>query len=264
MRQTMKRDAYTMQHVLDTSLDLLLNESTSLSLTQPQGNALAEEQERQHSWVVPRFTKDSMAYGALSENKESGDQAYESLLNNLLGIDDTSDVNDFTSQNPEIYQLLRRLTYGAFFCSLSAHKRAQRTSDFRLVFEFVMAWLFRLLNSTCWVLPIVLLSLWAWRSKVPRPFWELLCRWRLLYDKSTTDMIASDLGNRVLRYPQSGSRKESLSVMDNCLVRFDTSFKGVREDGDGSQVCYMVTGARQQYRLREQNRNHCRLFQASR
>ena len=91
-----------MQHVLDTSLDLLLNESTSLSLTPPQGNALPEEQEQEHSWVVPRFTKDSMAYGALSENKESSDQAYESLLNNLLGIDDTSDVNDFTSQNPEI------------------------------------------------------------------------------------------------------------------------------------------------------------------
>ena len=91
-----------MQYVLDTSLDFLLNDSTSLSLTQPQGNALPEEQERQHSWVVPRFTEDSMAYGALSENKKSGDQAYESLLNNLLGIDDTSDVNDFTTQNPEI------------------------------------------------------------------------------------------------------------------------------------------------------------------
>lgn len=62
----------------------------------------------------------------------------------------------------------------------------------------------------------------------------------LLHDKNITDMIASDLGNRVLRYPQLGSRKVSLSVMDNCLVRFDTSFEGVREDGDGSQVSNMV------------------------
>ena len=32
------------------------------------------------------------------------------------------------------------------------------------------------------------------------------------------------------------SRKVSLSVMDNCLARFDTSFEGIREDGDESQV----------------------------
>ena len=43
--------------------------------------------------------------------------------------------------------------------------------------------------------------------------------------KKTTLMIASDLGNRALSYPQIGRRKLSLSVIDNCLVRFDTSFE---------------------------------------
>ncbi len=36
------------------------------------------------------------------------------------------------------------------------------------------------------------------------------------------------------------SRKVSLSVMDNCLARFDTSFEGIREDGDESQEYNMA------------------------
>ena len=144
-----------------------------------------------------------MAYGASAQSFGANNLAFESLLDSLVGVDGASIVNDITSENPEIYNLLRRLTYGATFCTLSANARAQRESSVRGTFEFIMAWLFRLLNSKCWVLPIVLLSLWAWRSKVPRPFWELLSRWRFLYNKKTTEMIASDLGNRALSYLKS-------------------------------------------------------------
>lgn len=44
----------------------------------------------------------------------------------------------------------------------------------------------------------------------------------------------------MLKYPQSGGRKVSLSVMGICLVRFDTSFEGIRAHGEGSRVYNMV------------------------
>jgi hypothetical protein len=148
-----------------------------------------------------------MAYGASTQSFGANDLAFESLLDSLVGVD-ASNVNDITSENPEIYNLLRRLTYGATFCMLSANARAQRESSVRGTFEFIMAWLFRLLNSKCWVLPIVLLSLWAWRSNVPRTILETPQSMKIPLElKKTTIMIASDLGNRALSYPQIGSRK---------------------------------------------------------
>jgi hypothetical protein len=86
-----------------------------------------------------------MAYGASTQSFGANDLAFESLLDSLVGVD-ASNVNDITSENPEIYNLLRRLTYGATFSMLCAHARAQRKSIVRVMFEFIMAWLSRLLN----------------------------------------------------------------------------------------------------------------------
>ena len=84
-----------------------------------------------------------MANGASTQSFGANDLAFESLLDSLVGVD-ASNVNDITSENPEIYNLLRRLTYGATFSMLCA--RAQRKSSVRVMFEFIMAWLSRLLN----------------------------------------------------------------------------------------------------------------------
>jgi hypothetical protein len=186
----------------------------------------------------PAFTADSMANGATGQSREVTDRTYSCLLDELVG--DNVNVCDLVSENPRIYDILRRLTNGAFYCKQSMSYRLERDNESRLVFQFIMAWLLRLLNIKCWVLPIVLLSLWAWRSKVPKPFWRLLSRWRLLYNKETTEMIAADVGHRALRNPEWASRKLSFSVMDNCLVNFKTSFEGIREQGDGLRSYLMV------------------------
>ena len=50
-------------------------------------------------------------------------------------------------------------------------------------------------------------------------------------------MIASDLGRRIMlpsRYPENASRSICLAVFDNCLVKFGTSYEGIRGQGDGS------------------------------
>jgi hypothetical protein len=72
-----------------------------------------------------------MAYGASTQSFGANDLAFESLLDSLVGVD-ASNVNDITSENPEIYNLLRRLTYGATFSMLCAHAHAQRESSVRL------------------------------------------------------------------------------------------------------------------------------------
>lgn len=238
----MKRDADVLSHDLNASLLSISHTSTSLSSsiteTRCSEGMIEGEHEEESVWVVPTFTAASMGYGAAGQGKETSDVAYNCLLDEL--VSDSVNVNDLVSLNPRIYSILRRITNGAFYCRQSSFYRTQRDEEFRFIFELIMAWLLRLLNLRCWVLPIVILSLWAWRSKVPRPFWQLLSRWRFLYDKRTTEMIASDLGHRAMQYPEWGSKKLSLSVMDNCLVNFRASFEGIRNQGDGLTAHLMV------------------------
>lgn len=238
----MKRDADALYDTSQASLFSQSTLSTSSSITETwlsEGTVNgAEEELVEPAWVVPSFTADSMANGATGQSREVTDRAYSCLLDELVG--DNVNLCDLVSENPRIYDILRRLTNGAFYCKQSMSYRSERDNESRLVFQFIMAWLLRLLNIKCWVLPIVLLSLWAWRSKVPKPFWRLLSRWRLLYSKETTEMIAADLGHRALRNPEWASKKLSFSVMDNCLVNFKTSFEGIREQGDGLRSYLMV------------------------
>jgi len=49
--------------------------------------------------------------------------------------------------------------------------------------------------------------------------------------KETTENIALDIGNRVqspFYFPEWASRRIAIAVFDNCLVKFDTSYDGVR------------------------------------
>ena len=123
--------------------------------------SLTQHPTRQHTSRTTRttafmgrssFTSDSMPYGVSSESEEPSNHAYESLSDNLIGIDDTVALTlsllrirkFINSSTANILQTLRTEP-----CTSHFH--------FRLVFKFVMVWLFRLLNSKCWVLPIVLL-----------------------------------------------------------------------------------------------------------
>ena len=75
-------------------------------------------------------------------------------------------------------------------------------------------------------------------GRIPKPFWSFLSRSRLLCTLETIENIALDLGNRVqspFHFPEWASRRIAIAVFDNCLVKFDTSYEGVRADGDGSR-----------------------------
>jgi len=51
--------------------------------------------------------------------------------------------------------------------------------------------------------------------------------------KETTENIALDIGNRVqspFYFPEWASRRIAIAVFDNCLVKLDTSYEGVRAD----------------------------------
>jgi hypothetical protein len=133
--------------------------------------------------------------------------------------------------------ILTAVTFNPTFCRLPEDQRVARMASVRFVFELMIGWLARLFNGRCLVLPIVVLSLWAWKCIVSKPFWNLLCNWRLLYSKEFTETVATDLGLRLQRprnYSKSASPKVSLAVFDNCLCKFPTSYEGIREDGDGS------------------------------
>jgi len=235
----MKRNAEHQEFSSDNEVELS-PQCASLSLTKGLESDFSDNADLTNHWNVPKFTADSMQYGATASSSEHTDQAYISLLDELASNDGGNDVNVnlFTSNNQRVYDMLRGLTCNTSYFRLHPSARAQRDAQYLLAFEVIMAWLFRLLSGRCWVLTIVMLSLWAWKSRVPKPFWGLLSRLRLLYTKATTEMIAKDLGYRALRQDRRSSGKVSLSVMDNCLVNFNTSFEG--RQGEGNWAYLMV------------------------
>ena len=54
----------------------------------------------------PAFTADSMANGATGQSREVTDRTYSCLLDELVG--DNVNVCDLVSENPRIYDILRR------------------------------------------------------------------------------------------------------------------------------------------------------------
>jgi len=53
-------------------------------------------------------------------------------------------------------------------------------ANMEFAFELMIGWIVRLYNGKCWVLPIVVLSLWFWRCKAPQGIWDVCSRTRLL------------------------------------------------------------------------------------
>ena len=110
-------------------------------------------------------------------------------------------------------------------------------AQMRFAYELLIGWLVRLHNNKSWVLPIVVLSIWFWKSRASRGIWAVGSRYRFLYSKKTVELLLTDLGKRVEdigSYPPWASRSVALCVCDNCLVKFSTNYEGCRDNGDGS------------------------------
>lgn len=203
--------------------------------------------------TVPGFTASSMGYGmtapatvsdatnttGAAAEEEDGTSAsggaYEVLLDTLSAPH--GEVPSLVKTNHWLYGVLCALTFSAYFVSQSEARRRELMDKKTFAFEMIIGWVVRLYNGKCWVLPIVLLSLWFLHSRATKGIWRVGGKLRILYAKETTERIAFDLGNRIQRpgyYPPWASRKIALCVFDNCLVKFNTSYEGSREMGDGS------------------------------
>ena len=106
----------------------------------------------------------------------------------------------------------------------------------RFAFELMIGWMVRIYNQFALVFPVILLSLMALKCRIPKLFWSVLSRVRLLYDEKFTKQLALDLGQRIQlprNYPGNASRLIGIGTFDNCLMKFLTSYEGVRSGGDG-------------------------------
>ena len=107
----------------------------------------------------------------------------------------------------------------------------------RFAFELMIGWMVRIYNQFALVFPVILLSLMALKCRIPKLFWSVLSRVRLLYDEKFTKQLALDLGQRIQlprNYPGNASRLIGIGTFDNCLMKFLTSYEGVRSGGDGN------------------------------
>ena len=204
--------------------------------------------------TVPAFTVNSMAYGAASQPSVPGTSdvasdtvveeedaaatsngAYDELLATLAAPH--GEVPSLVKTNTWLYAVLTAFTFSAFFASQSELGRREILQKKEFAFELIIGWIVRLFNGKCWVLPIVLLSLWLFHSGASKPIWKVGGKLKLFYSKAVTERIAVDLGNRIqkaLYYPSWASRKITLCVFDICLVKFNTSYEGCRDLGDGT------------------------------
>jgi hypothetical protein len=192
------------------------------------------------TWNVPEMTSQSMTYGGAaaeirSEIDDTSRQAYEQLLDALETSSGRESIPDLSTMNSWIASILTALTFNPWLCAQNEIVRAHRMNKLMRVINLIIAILLRWYNSRCWVLPIVILSLWALKSKVPTPFWHTLSKWKILYHKQTTEMIATDLGLRAENFPAWASRRLCIVAFDNCLINFATAYEGIRALGEGSR-----------------------------
>ena len=165
----------------------------------------------------------------------TSEAAYDELLTIL-----ESPCNEgisLVSLNRLIYALLCAITANIYFCRQDEATRIAMKAQMRFAYELLIGWLVRLHNGKGWVLPIVVLSIWFWKSRATRGVWAVGSRYRLLYSKRTVELLLTDLGKRIQdigSYPPWASRSVALCVCDNCLVKFSTNYEGCRDNGDGS------------------------------
>jgi hypothetical protein len=163
---------------------------------------------------LPSFTIGSMTYGEASNKAASsnadqkalsatgGEQdvsapgsAYEALLATLAAP--RSESQPLVKLNPWIYSVLAAMTFNAYFVARNEPERLRIMSEKEIAFEIMIGWIVRLFNMKCWVLPIVLLSLWFFKCSAAQGIWNVGSHVRILYTKATTELIAFDLGSKV-------------------------------------------------------------------
>lgn len=197
--------------------------------------------------ILPTFT--IVSGDRLHRDQADRDAAYLHLIDILLNENEYEpQVNCYGDQNPHILDYLRSLTFNAYYVGQSLADRLRIDADRRFAFDLMLGWIARLFNEHAWVFPIILLSLWAYRSGVPKPFWQVLRRVRLLYDIIVIETLAKDVGHQYGdwvnfpdRFPNNCSRDMVLVACDNLQLNFTTNFEGCREHGDGNYFYIFVT-----------------------
>lgn len=121
---------------------------------------------------LPGYAIDSAATDGIREGIQSArDLAHEELISKVVnpGEFEAGSLN-LTRNNGSLVQFLRSFTHNSYYCRLSGPKRARVAEQYVFAFELMVGWLTRLFNVKLWVFPCVILSLWALRCRVSRPF----------------------------------------------------------------------------------------------
>ena len=189
---------------------------------------------RSYGLHIPSWTIDS---GDLNAEQCVRDDGYERLIDRLVHEEEFREESlMLTSHNKTLVEMLRSFMFNPWYCHQKSWKRAEIAKKTAFTLELMVGWIVRLYNSKMHVFPIVVLSFWALRCSVPKLFWNACRKVKLLYSRDKTEAIALDVGRRVqhpTNYPTWASRKVVMGAGDNCLIKFNTSYEGCRDDGDG-------------------------------
>jgi hypothetical protein len=177
---------------------------------------------------------------------DRGDDAYKHLLAKLRGNAYEAEMGFLASVNAGLVGFFKSYTINYNYRRSRGAERVKHDRLRSSVFSLMVGLLVRLLNYQIWVFPIVVLSLFALRCKVPRMFWDVLSAMRILYSHKHTRVIATDLGELAMdprSIPAFASTMIMLAVYDNCLHKFGTKYEHVKTErcNDNYQTCNWLT-----------------------
>lgn len=193
------------------------------------------------TWNLPAWMQ---ASGDANAPEADRAVAYNDLVNRIVErqlFEAESTV--LTDNNPWLRRSLGTFTNNRYFVNQGPEKRLKIIDSAAFAFELMIAWLLRLYNRHYFVFPIVILSLWMLRSHMPRPCWTPLQKLGLLYSQEWTETLALDVGERVCnraRYPAWASKKVVMGAGDNLMIKFQTNFEGLRQEGEGNYAYLFI------------------------
>ena len=158
-------------------------------------------------------------------------------------------------QNLKLYELLKSFTRSVYHSRLTAADQKQRDQRRQFSFSLLIGTLIRLLNRNLWVLPNVIVTLYALRARLNRRFWAFLSRTKIVYSHNTAVKIVVDLARRMLAWwPEEASRIFVLVAADNCHYKLPTDREHV--DHDRQQCFYNTVNWFYTFVTREFNERH--------
>lgn len=118
-----------------------------------------------------------MGYGVISAQASSDDtrddeheHEYQGLLDALLS---SGNVMDLSIRNSWLTSILTAVSFNTWFCAQNVETRGFHMQKLVCVMNVIIVLLLRWYNGRYWVLPIVILSLWALKCHVPTPSWSI-------------------------------------------------------------------------------------------